>query len=229
LEKLFAWTKSLERDDDPIFILRPRPVTTRAEMITFMRRAVGSPGKNVKIIKAETAREWILAADHVITSYSTTLIEAALAGKPIHIFSPEPRPEALKGEWHHLVPELPSREALLEAIRCKNLGATGETLVAWARGRLLPRGDPFDLTAEVIAKLHSQSDWQGQHVAISDYERLWPMKIVMEKTRKFIQRRPALHRRIKGYEHTRSGKVADVFGADDVAVRVSRWRKVREV
>ena len=80
-------------------------------MLNFMHRTVKNPSANLKIIKTETAREWILAADHVMSSHSTTLIEAALAGKPIHRFSPEAYPEAVALEWHGLVPLLSDRKA----------------------------------------------------------------------------------------------------------------------
>ena len=112
LKQFFSWTKDLDRENDPIVILRPRPATTRDQMVEFMHRATGTPAKNLRIIKAESAREWILAADHVISSFSTTLIEAALAGKMIHMFSPEPLPEALHGDWHGFVPRLSERDAL---------------------------------------------------------------------------------------------------------------------
>jgi surface carbohydrate biosynthesis protein len=227
LKLLFEWTKDLSGVDDPIFVLRPRPATTRDAMIGFMHSAVGEPGRNVRIIKAHTAREWILAADHIISSYSTTLIEAALAGKPVHMFSPVQRPQALASEWHQLVPKVQSRETLLEAIRSNSLGATGEALAAWARAQLLPSGDPFDHIAHVIASLHSQRTQEGR-AAVPDHEELWPTQIIVEKARKLIQRRPSLHRHTKGYEWTCWGKVADVFGADDVATRVSRWRRIRK-
>jgi surface carbohydrate biosynthesis protein len=227
LKRLFEWTKELDRAEDPIFILRPRPATTEDAMIKFMYSVVTSPGRNVRIIKAGTAREWIMAADHIISSYSTTLIEAALAGKPVHMFSPVQRPEALESEWHHLVPKLKTRGPLLEAIRSDSLVATGESLAAWARARLLPVGDPLDHIVHLIARLHSESQPDDQP-AVPDHEHLWPMQIAVEKARKFIQRRPGLHRHTKGYERTCCGKVADVFGADDVATRVSRWRRMQK-
>ena len=138
LKQFFSWTEVIDRGNDPIVILRPRPATTREQMVDFMHRATGTPAKNLRIIKAESAREWILAADHVISSFSTTLIEAALAGKMIHMFSPEPLPEALQGEWHGFVPRLSDREAFLNAIRQENIVKTGSDLAQWARARLLP-------------------------------------------------------------------------------------------
>ena len=80
-------------------------------MLNFMHRTVQNPNANLKIIKTETAREWILAADHVMSSHSTTLIEAALAGKPIHRFSPEPYPRT----------ECLARQCSLRAFVCRGL------------------------------------------------------------------------------------------------------------
>ena len=132
--------------DDALFILRPRPSTTRDQMFNFMYRTVRNPSANLKIIKAETAREWILAADHIMSSHSTTLIEAALAGKPIHRFSPEAYPEAVALEWHGLVPLLSDRKAFLDAINREVTEPTGQPLAEWARAQFLFAGYPLDLS-----------------------------------------------------------------------------------
>ena len=89
------------------------------------------------------------------SSYSTTLIEAALAGKPIHRFSPEPFPAALESEWHSLVPVLKDREAFLGAMRQTPIKPTGEPLADWARTRFFPVGDPFNAIAEAIARFYA--------------------------------------------------------------------------
>ena len=188
LKKLFAWANELSGTQDPLLIVRPRPATTRDQMVSFMLQTIGSSNENLKIIKAQTAREWILAADHVISSYSTTLIEAALAGKPIHRFSPEPFPAALEAEWHSLVPLLKDREAFLGAMRQTPIKPTGEPLADWARTRFFPAGDPFNAIAEAIARLYAAA---APHTrpSVPDHKRLWPGRIAIERVRK---RNPAL-------------------------------------
>ena len=213
LRQFFAWARELDGENNPLLILRPRPATPHEHMVAFMREAAGACGKSLMIIKTESAREWILAADHVISSHSTTLIEAALADKPIHIFSPEPFPEALEDEWYGFVPTLQDREAFLSAVRRSPMEPTGAPLAAWARTRLLPAGDPFDMIAETIARLHLEAKPHLRPLR-PDHEWLWTGRIVIERARKWLQGRRARDRQ------------TDVFGADDVASRLARWRRV---
>ena len=225
LKKLFAWANELDGSQDPLLIVRPRPATTRDQMVSFMLRTIGSSNENLKIIKAQTAREWILAADHVISSHSTTLIEAALAGKPIHRFSPEPFPAALEAEWHSLVPELNDREAFLGAMWQTPIKPTGEPLADWARTRFFPVGDPFNAITEAIARFHAAA---APHTrpSVPDHKCLWWGRIAIEYMRKRIQRLPVLVRHNKGYNFAIPRRAADIFGADDVAKRFSRWHQV---
>jgi surface carbohydrate biosynthesis protein len=222
LKLFFAWTKDLDRENDPILILRPRPAITLDQMVDFMRRTIGTPGKNLRIIKAGTAREWILAADHVISSYSTTLIEAALAGKMIHMFEPEPLVEGLESEWHRFVPSLTECDTYLSAVRQTKIVKTGAAVAEWARARVFPVGDPLDAIAQVISCLH-RAVAPKAGLSIPDHHRLRAGQILVERIRKFSQRRPVLRRFTRGYGVT-PYRVADVFGADDIAARVWRWQ-----
>ena len=201
LKQLLIWANELS-GNDTLFILRPRPSTTRDQMLNFMYRTVQNPNVNLKIMKTETAREWILAADHVMSSHSTTLIEAALAGKPIHRFSPEPYPEAVASEWHGLVPLLSDRKAFLDAI-CREAEPTGVPLAEWARARFLSAGDPLDVIADRIARLssgasHARSPGSSERQEASDVGGSWD-------------------------DH---GATHDIFDAEDVASRRSRWQSV---
>jgi len=224
LKKFFAWASELNGEQDPLLIVRPRPATTLDQMRTFMLQSNGPSNENLRIIKAQTAREWILASDHVISSYSTTLIEAALAGKPIHRFSPEPFPTALESEWHSLVPLLKDRESFLGAMRQTPIGPTGQPLADWARTRFFPVGDPFNAIAEAIARYYTAAAPHNSR-SVPDHGRLWPRRIAIEHVRKRIQRLPVLVRHNNGYSFTAPKRAADIFGADDVAKRLSRWRQ----
>jgi surface carbohydrate biosynthesis protein len=199
LRQLFIWVSELI-DDNTIFILRPRPSTTQDQMLNFMQRAVPNPNANLRIIKTETVREWILAADHVISSHSTTLVEAALAGKPIHRFSPEDYPEALALEWHNLVPLLADRETFLHAINNPATERTGAALAEWARGQFLLAGDPFDAITDSIARLCAQSASAPEGQEGPDVSGSW--------------------------DDLDLGAPYDFFDDNDIAVRRSRWKDV---
>jgi hypothetical protein len=201
LRQLLTWVNSSIRDD-VIFILRPRPSATEGAMADVLRQCVSHPHPNLRIIQAETARDWILGADHVMSSHSTTLIEAALAGKPIHRFSPEPSPSAIALPWHELVPLLEDQTAFARALAEAGPAATGEPLAHWARDELLFAGDPLDAIAGCIARLHD-AEHDGP-------PRLVPMTV----------ERPDLW---DGEGCTQAG---DVFSDEDVAARLVRWRGV---
>jgi surface carbohydrate biosynthesis protein len=229
LTALFEWLQELDHADDPLVILRPRPATSVGEMAEFMKRAVPHGLRNVRIIKEESAREWILAADHVISSYSTTLIESSLAGKPVHVFSPEPFPEALADEWYDYVPRLETGNALLAAIRQPAHGSTGARLAEWARNTLLPAGDPLQVIAERIARLHASRSTPGPGVT-PDHGRLGPAQIVRERVRNLLQASPYYHEGLRkldpSYAFTVRKHEKDVFGAHHVAARIARWRAI---
>jgi surface carbohydrate biosynthesis protein len=229
LTALFKWLLELERLDDPLVILRPRPATSSGEMAEFMKRAAPQGLPNVRIIKEESAREWILAADHVISSYSTTLIESSLAGKPIHVFSPEPFPEALEDEWYDYVPSLETKQQLLAAIREPPQQSSGARLADWARNTLLPAGDPLQMIAERIAQLHA-SGLVSRRGSAPDRSRLGPAQIVRERFRNLLQASPyyneGLRRLDPRYSFTVRKHEKDVFGAHHVAARIERWRAI---
>jgi surface carbohydrate biosynthesis protein len=212
LNRLFTWANELRAKTDPLFILRPRPSTALKRIMKFMRKAIGTPIGNIAIIKAESVREWILAADHVISSHSTTLIEAAIAGKPVHLFSPEAFPEALTAEWHDLIPLLSNRDAFLLAIRQSPIESSGAQLAAWARARQFPENDPLDAIAKRIVELYASTKLDGSS-ALANHRRLWNLRTLVEVLRNWW-------RRFRRHE--------DTFGADDVARRVSRWHRVLE-
>lgn len=206
LRQLFIWANE-SRDDSTIFILRPRPSTTQEQMLNFMQRTVPNPNANLKILKTETVREWILAADHVISSHSTTLVEAALAGKPIHRFSPEDYPEALALEWHNLVPLLTDREAFMDAVNDHVTEPTGAPLAGWARAQFLLDSDPLNAITDSIARLwnmdhHAQSPSASQQQEGPDVGGSW--------------------------EDLDLGAPYDIFDDDDVASRRSRWKDILE-
>ena len=54
-------------------------------------------------IKEKSVREWIMASDMVISSLSTSLVEAAIAGKPAYLLEPYPCPEFLQVDWQDYI------------------------------------------------------------------------------------------------------------------------------
>ena len=208
VSKLFAWANELAAANDPLFIFRPRPSTTRDAAEQVLKEIIGKPVGHIAVIKAGSVREWILASDHVVSSHSTTLIEAALADKPVHLFSPEAMPEALAAPWHELVPQLHDRKAFLAAIRNTATEPSGARLAEWARSHQFPEPDPIDVIARRIAGLLTTLATSAPS-ADPDYMHVWAHNPVSALKRKWNP--PADE---------------DNFNAYDVAKRILRWKKV---
>lgn len=132
-------------------ILRPRPATPREKIMQALTEDGATIPPHMHVIKQETAREWILAADVVASSYSTTLIESAVAEKPILMLEPIPFPEYMHAEWYDLVPRVATEEAFLEAARGPGPGQTYRPLQDWAHRNMLSRGDVIANIAALLA------------------------------------------------------------------------------
>jgi hypothetical protein len=103
-------------------------------------------------IKEESVREWILASDVVISSFSTTLIEAALAGKSAFMVEPFTLIKSFYNEWYDHVARIKNFAEFEEACLDKSNGANSE-LRNWARCEMLAKGDPIAGLAEMLSEL----------------------------------------------------------------------------
>jgi hypothetical protein len=88
----------------------------------------------------------------VMSSYSTTLIEASIAGKPAYIVEPMAWPDALRQEWHSLVPRVSSENEFV-AVASGRAAAGDGALADWARRTMLAHGDPILRIADRIASV----------------------------------------------------------------------------
>lgn len=154
-EEVMGWCRRLVEESGAELILRPRPSTVPARMCERVEAAIGPLPPNFHILQEETVREWILAADMVVSSYSTSLIEAAVAGREILMLEPEPLPECLIQAWHPLAPRAASYAAFAEAVAAAfaKPRQSHATLAAWATERLLGAGDPLRATVDLLEGL----------------------------------------------------------------------------
>ena len=131
---------------------RPRPSTDTDALQSLVTEVVGVPAPRLHVIKDYSVREWTLASDRVMSSFSTTLIEAALAGKPVNTVTPAPVPELLRYDWCALVSDLGSAADLHDALHADSSGNPSR-LQAWARAQFQPRGDAIAALAEALGRL----------------------------------------------------------------------------
>lgn len=124
-------------------IFRPRPAVSTDKILAFLTENVGTNSGGVRFIKEGSVREWILASDVVVSSYSTSLVEAAVAGKSAWMYEPIPIPASLHCEWYDYAPKLHSITDFLKVCREDSVTGSSNGLATWAADNLLPPYDPI--------------------------------------------------------------------------------------
>jgi surface carbohydrate biosynthesis protein len=167
LKQLLCWCNEIGGKDGVEIIFRPRPATNSKQMDLYFREHVGDASAHLHFTKAETVREWVLASDVVISSYSTSLIEAAVAGKTIYMVEPIPIPDSLYCDWYGYVPRIHTsadfEQACLAPIEHDN-----RALQTWAESAMLANGDPIKGLADFIASLAEGAESRFQNRASAD-------------------------------------------------------------
>jgi surface carbohydrate biosynthesis protein len=155
--EIISWCVRLIEDHNFIVILRPRPATSVKEMKSRIEMDVGKIPKRLKIIKDLSVKDWIPSSDYVISSYSTTLIEAAVAGKNVIMMTPYAIPEVLKQVWHPYVKKCKTYEEFLASILALDED-NSDQLRSWARSNLYLNMEPPKVVAKIIANYCSNSE-----------------------------------------------------------------------
>jgi surface carbohydrate biosynthesis protein len=161
LHDALLWLDRVARDEGWEVIFRPRPSTNTEDLQALVAKALPDRPPRLHVVKDHSVRDWTLASDHVMSSFSTSLIEAALAGKPINTVSPAPVPELLRYEWCALVHDVATADAMAAALRDPANRAPMAPLAAWARRRFQPRGTPIVVLAENIGRIASRYKLEG--------------------------------------------------------------------
>ncbi len=211
LAELISWSSRAAANGTTV-IIRPRPATKTSHLFAFAKQKVPDLHPAMHFIKEESARDWILACDGLLSAYSTTLIEASVAEKDIigaEIFD---APTSYAADWHHLVPKVRTREEF-EA-RVKSLGDRNDSSRAlrdWATQKMLPRGDAIQgILAQIRAWLDSPPSVPKAKIAAR------PLNL-----RELVNRFRGHRRLFSGNFHE-----LDDFSELEVSNRVARWSKV---
>lgn len=144
LKSAMEWCLELAREPGVEVIVRPRPTTRLSQFEEVCRDLLGRPLTGIRFIKEGTVNEWILASDVVVSSFSTSLIEATLAGKPAYMLEPIPLPDPLWSIWYDEAESLVTCEEFLEACLKPGVPESHQRLLRWAHANLLSQGDPIE-------------------------------------------------------------------------------------
>jgi hypothetical protein len=225
LAALMRWCDALARTGDAEVVLRPRPATNIAEISAFARDVFGAAEPAFRLIKEESAREWVLAADLVASSYSTVLIEGALAGKAILRVEPEPTPAGLRYAWCDLVPSATTEAEFLAASRRRDGARSGAALRAWAESAFFPTADPVDALAQAVAHEVRAAYRRPGAPAAGRNPLPMPRWLSVLAPRLSAKNRNGLFRKyVPGYFFTAGTHEKDLFDAAEVERRFRRWR-----
>ncbi len=208
LAKMAEWLQDACRDDLEI-ILRPRPYTPLERLKKRVIEAIGELPPGLRMIQDGSVREWVLAADAVCSSYSTTLIESAVAGKPIAMMTPLPLPEFVKHPWYELVPQHSTSEEFRRWV--SDPTGSSQELERWACETMLAHGDPIAGMAGFLAE--AANDKAAAAIPWSVRPSL-TARILARSFKRSRGRKPD-----KAHEHDR-------FTQSDVEERVNRWRRI---
>jgi surface carbohydrate biosynthesis protein len=227
LEEAVRWTHALAGSGDVEVILRPRPTTETDDFSALVAQSLSKAPTRLRIIRDGSVREWILASDVVLSSWSTSLIEASLAGKAAFMVLPFPLLPSLAVGWHDLVTPLRCADAMRAAC-IDPIGAQQSAKVAeWARRTLLSSGDPIGGLADLLACVAS-----GQQAcpppptrsAVTFPGRFPVPRWAAFEYRRFLHRlkRRAIRDPSKVYQIHSKELVSD----DEIRERVERWASV---
>lgn len=221
------WAEALARIGDVEVIFRPRPSVDSAVLRQFLKHECGISREHFNLIKAETAREWVLASDVVMSSYSTVLIEASLAGKAIRRIEPAPLPRQLQYEWCSLVSPVSTQDEFLEAATAVGHDGGSGRLRAWARAKFLSSGSPVERLIEAMAFEIKASYLDNRPAQKGPYVQRMPSwlapidPLLNPRTRDWLYRKS-----VPGYTHKVGGHEKDFFNAAAVDGRTRRWNNV---
>lgn len=223
LKVVLQWCNQAAQEENIELILRPRPSTLRQEFDAFVSRVLQEIPAHLHIIQEESVREWILASEVVISSHSTSLIEAALAGKKIYILEPLPIPSALHVDWHDLVVRIRTDREFLRVCAGSDFG-DAQSLAEWARKTFLSQGDAIHRLVDYLADLaHGKIEVPPsapRQAAVPSLRWIPPAWLwaLYRRTKQFL-RFPAT----RGIE---SEFVKDVFSPNELETKIGQWANV---
>jgi hypothetical protein len=222
LKDVLQWLAHAARNERIEIILRPRPSATMEEFQAFVGGILPEIPPHLHILQQGSIREWILASDVILSSHSTSLIEGAVAGKPVFIVEPDPMPAALKVEWHDRLAHLKTCDEVHQV--CAGKIDEGDTrLKDWAGETMMRYGDSIRNIAQFVRRLLS-----GEVDAPPP-----PSREVATPTLKWIPsaRLWSIYRRVKqGLRLKKTGGiepefVKDVVSQDEINSRIQRWSR----
>jgi hypothetical protein len=213
LETFCRWLQKIPEGVE--VILRPRPATPVPQ---FLERVVpllgGSIPKGLHITNEFSVRDWVLVSDATASSYSTSLIESAVAGKPTFMVETVPFPDLVLNPWYEHIDHIHTQEEFDAMVAGTTTQGSPERLAAWAENEMLAGGDPLVNIADWLAREYA--DQVKQPLVAS------PAKVAMRKLGCNFR---MLNRKIRAAitKKAEGGNAHDYFTPDEVVAMTDKW------
>jgi surface carbohydrate biosynthesis protein len=228
LERTAAWWSNPDLDD-VVLIVRPRPATPEKDFRDMLGSFGISIPAHMHIIKDGTVREWIMASDIVMSSFSTTLIEAAVADKPIYMLTPVPLPDFIYSDWYDYVEKIESLEAFTRVCTAPVLESNWDRLGSWIDQTLLSGSDAIQNIVGTIQDLLEKSISLRPPVEIANKLASPGFHTIYRKSRKRAWKVYQGLVNLLGFqtpEQMRQVHEKDYLSADTINDNVNRWKNV---
>jgi surface carbohydrate biosynthesis protein len=150
------WFAEVAERENVEVILRPRPATTLEDFRLAVDGVLPEISPRLHINQSESVREWIQASDLVMSSHSTSMIEAAIAGKPVFMVEPYPIPSPLNIDWLGFLPHIQTREEFFQICLNGKQDQVDSRLANWARKTLMGNGDSIQNITTYLVGLHTK-------------------------------------------------------------------------
>ncbi len=229
LQTSAQWWRSAGEIDSVELIVRPRPAIPAESFVETVREMAGDILEKVHFIKHGTVREWILASDVVISNFSTTLLEAAVAQKPVYMMVPFPFPEFLLAEWYEIIEKIETESVFNSVISQQEAHENWSDLEAWAINQMISRGDAISGLADILASLvRGDIDVPPPIEIARQLDRMTPARAV-RMARKHgwnLMQSTLATLGIKTQDQGWTAHESDLLTDDVVEQRVIRWKEV---
>src|SRR3989338_5024237 len=157
-EEVIRWLDRIVREgaDDVEVILPPRPTFSLSYFKEKLHMMQSNISDRIHVLKTYTVREWILGSDIIVSSFSTTLIEAALAKKSIYMLQPYRLPSELWADWYKYIDTIKTYTEFKLISASASKSGNYSVLNIWARKNFFHNSDPIYGLADIIGKLESK-------------------------------------------------------------------------
>lgn len=237
LKKVIHWFNCIAQDQKLEIIVRPRPAISQIAYFKQFQRELGRIPESIHIIKDGSIREWNLACDILVSSFSTSLLEAAVAKKPVYILEPYPFPEWLYTDWFDLVPHIKSLKEL-EYICIHNPDSTSSQRAEdYVLQTNLSGGDAIANIAQTLYNLHKKRKSPATYIPLQ--KELSPIAEKFPNEKQSIEtivKKPLkiLKTEIKWLLSNNKSETEDIedpffddhFTEKDIEERIKKWEEV---